>query len=445
MLDVIWSFDSVRGVGSMKKMLSLLAPLVLLLGSTVSAQDYDPIVVAVWSGPEHDNLVKVAAEYTAQTGNEVIIDEIARETLQTRVNTVLLSGADDYDVIYVSADWIPQYAQAGLLAPLNPFIDSIAADWFSLDALSPSVDSLTIDGSIYGFPSEGDTAWLFYRTDLLEAAGLDVPQTWEEFREAAIAMTQDENGDGRPEVYGAVIGAKRDEAFWDFMHVFYGFGGQILDADGKVAVNNETGVAALTFYSNLLLQDQVVPPDVTTYGYNEILTALQQGRVAMAIQWMAGTQTLLDCEQSPLVCDKLDYTLLPGTLVDGELQRGFGASQWAWVIPAASGNKEGAYKFIEWLTGPEGAKLWALNGGIPSNSIALSDPEVVERVPQFGLLAEAMPYRNLMPATTVTAELLDAMMEASHNAVTGAVTPQEALDAAAARMAKALAEAGYTQ
>lgn len=427
---------------------AIMAVLILALlaaAGSISLAQYDPIVVAIWSGPEHDNLVKTAAEYTAQTGNEVVIDEIARETLQTRVTTVLLSGADDYDVIYASADWIPQFVQAEALAPLNPFIDSMAADWFSLDALSPSVEALSVDGQIYGFPSEGDTAWLFYRKDLLEAAGLDVPETWDEFREAALAMTKDEDGDGTPEVYGAVIGAKRDEAFWDFMHVFYGFGGKVLDADFNVVVNNETGVNALTFYSNLLLQDKVVPPDVTTYGYNEILTALQQGRVAMAIQWMAGTQTLLDCEQSPLVCDKLDYTLLPGHLENGEVVRGFGASQWGWIIPAASGNQEGAYKFVEWLTGPDGAKLWALNGGIPSNSLALADPEVVEKVPQFGLLAEAMPYRNLMPATTVTAELFDALMEATHNAVAGAVAPKEALDGAAQRMTDALKQAGYLQ
>lgn len=429
--------------------IALLCCMLLLTfaGLTALAQQYDPIVVAVWSGPEHDNLVKVAESYTAETGNEVIVEEVARETYQTRVTSALLSGGDDFDVIYASADWIPEFVQAETLTPLNPFYENadVVADWFSLDALSPSVDSVTIDGNVYGFPSEGDTAWLFYRKDLLEAAGLEVPQTWDEFRDAAIAMTQDEDSDGVPEVYGAVIGAKRDEAFWDFMHVFYGFGGDILNEDGTVAVNNETAVAALTFYSNLLLQDKVVPADVTTYGYNEILTALQEGKVAMAIQWMAGTQTLLDCEQSPNVCDKLDYTLLPGHEVDGGIVRGFGASQWAWIIPAGSGNQEAAYKFVEWLTGPEGAKQWGLNGGIPSNSIALADPDVVAQIPQFGLLAEAMPYRNLMPATTVTSILVDAMMEAAHNAVAGAVSPEEALNAAADKMTTALQEAGYLE
>lgn len=424
----------------------MLLTLVLTLALPVAAQgSYEPIVVSVWSGPEHTNLVDAAARYTEATGNEVIIEEIARETLRERTSTVLLSGSGDFDVSYVQMEWIPEYVAAQSLSPLNPLIDSMASDWFDLGALEPAVNSLTIDGMVYGFPSEGDTAWLFYRTDLLEAAGLDVPQTWEAFREAAIAMTSDENGDGQPEVYGAVIGAKPDEAIWDFMHVFFGFGGQILDENGQVAVDNEVGIEALTFYSNLLLQDAVVPPDVTTYGYNEILTALQEGRIAMAIQWMAGTATLLDCEQSPNVCEVLDYTLLPGRMVDGEIVRGFGASQWAWVIPAASANQEGAFAFIEWLTGPDGAKVWALNGGIPSNSIALADPEVVEQVPQFALLAEAMPYRNLFPPTTVTFELQRLFGEAAHNAVAGVQTPEEALTSAGDQMRAALNDAGYTQ
>ncbi len=88
-----------------------------------------------------------------------------------------------------------------------------------------------------------------------------------------------------------MIGAKPDEALWDFMFYLFGFGGDILDKDNKVIINNEAGVTALTFYADLL-KDKVVPPDVNTYGYNEILTTLQEGKAAMGIQWMAATQTL---------------------------------------------------------------------------------------------------------------------------------------------------------
>ena len=408
--------------------------------------DCDSIVVAVWSSPEHDNLVKTSQAYMDETGCEVIIEEIAREAYYEKLTTTLLAGGSDYDVLYASSDWMPEWIQADTLQALNSYFEDpeIVADYFSLDALSPTVDVLTFDGSVYGFPSEGDTAWLFYRKDLLEAAGLEVPQTWDDFLAAAIALNNP------PELYGTVIGAKPDEAVWDFQHYLFSMGGGILDENHNVIANNETGVAALEFYAGLLNEYGVVPPDVVTYGYNEILTTLQEGKAAMGVEWMAATQTLQDCEQSPKVCidgePQLQYTLIPGLLQDdGTIKRGQGGSQWAWTIPAASEHGVDAYKFIEWLTSKEGAKLWALNGGIPSNSDALSDPEVVAQVPQFELLAEAMQFRNLFPITTVSPLMVTAFNDAVNAAVAGDMSPQEALDEAAATMESALRDAGYIE
>lgn len=407
--------------------------------ATASQFECKPIVVAVWSSPEHENLVKTSQVYTEATGCEVIIEEIAREAYYDKLTTTLLAGSADYDVMYVSDDWTPEWIEAQTLAPLNQFFENpdLVSPDFSLEALS-----LSPDREVYGFPSEGDTAWLFYRVDLLEEAGLSVPETWDEFLSAAIALNNP------PERYGTLFGAKPDEAIWDFMHYLFGFGGGVVDENYNVIVNNETAVEALTFYAGLLNEYGVVPPDVVTYGYNEILTALQQGKVAMGIEWMAATATLQDCEQSPLVCRDgeplLQYTLVPGIrLEDGTVQRGQGGSQWAWVIPAAAENQESAYKFIEWLTGFEGARQWALNGGIPSNALALADPEVVAIVPQFELLAEAMPYRHLFPATTVSSIMVNAFNDAINSAAAGVKTPQEALDDAAAIMHDALVEAGY--
>jgi len=402
---------------------------------------YSPIVVSIWSGPEHDNMVDVANLYQQLTGNEVIVEEIAREALREKTTTVLLAGAGDYDVSYVSADWVPEFVAAEALADLDQFINdpNVADANLSIANLQPGVDSLTIDGKIYGFPSEGDTAWLFYRTDLLAEAGLEVPQTWDEFLAAAQTLNNS------PDRYGAVIGARRDEAGWDFMHYFYGFGGEVVDPNTwEVKFNNETGVKALEFYGNLLNEYGVVTPDVTTYGYNEILTALQQDKAAMGVEWMAATQDLTNCDVAPLVCDKLEYTLVPGYLDEnGNLVRGQGASQWGFVVPKGSQNQEAAYKFIEWLTGPVGAKRWALNGGIPSNVVALRDPEVVAKVPQFALLAEAMPYRNLFPNTTVTFDISEAFAEAANVVVAGTKDAQTAAEEAAAKMEEALQAGGY--
>ncbi len=402
------------------------------------------IVVACWSGPEHDNLVKMAAQYTTETGNKVVVEEIARESYQDKLNTTFVAGGSDYDVAYVSSDWPPAWIKANALQDLDQYFNDpkVVAKGFDIKNYQPAINSFVFNGKTYAFPSEGDTAWLFYRKDLLEAKGLKVPETWDEFLAAAKALNNP------PEIYGAVIGAKPDEALWDFMFYLFSFGGDILDKDYKPIINNEAGVAALTFYSGLLRTEKVVPPDVNTYGYNEILTTLQEGKAALGIEWMAATQTLTDCNQSPKVCKDgqplLGYTFVPGyKKPDGTIIHGTGGSSWGWVIPAHAKNGLAAYKFIEWLTGPEGGKQWALNGGIPSNQLALTNPDVVAKIPQFEMLAQVMPIRHLVPSTTVTGDMVIAIDDAITAAVAGTKDPKTALDEAAAKMTKLLTDAGY--
>jgi multiple sugar transport system substrate-binding protein/sorbitol/mannitol transport system substrate-binding protein len=409
--------------------------LALLAGTASVAVGQAPlpqIRVAVWSGPEADNLRKVAAEYTAATGNPVEIDEIARDGYLDKLRTTIVGGGSDWDVVYASADWLPSFIAADGLAPLDEYIASMPADFLVLDDLQPGLGNLTFDGQVYGFPSEGDTAWLFYRKDLLEAAGLGPPQTMDEMLQVALALNDP------PTRHGMVIGSLTDEAWWDFMHYFWAFGGQLYDPETyEVTVNDEKGVAALTFYSDLLRKHGVVSPDVTTYGYNGILTALQEDKAAMGVEWMAATKDLTTCGTP--VCDNLAYQFVPPA-VAGEY--GFGGSSWGWIIPSGATHKEAGYTFIEWLVGGPGAKMWALNGGIPSNRAALSDPEVVAQIPQFELLAQAMPYRHITPLLTTSDQIVKGMQEAAAAAVAGARTPQEAMDEAAAAIENALAEAG---
>ncbi len=419
-------------------MTTSLAVLMLVLFTTVSAQS---ITVAMWSGPEHDNLVATSAVFQEATGITVEIREIAREAYRDVITTRLLGGATEFDVMYIDSSWVPAYVRAAVLEPLDGLIDD--PELFS--RLSPAIDFLRIDGRVFGIPSESDTVFFFYRSDLLEEAGLDVPQTWDEFLSAAQALTVDLTGNGRTDRYGAVIGARTDEAAWDFQHYFFGFGCSVLGDDYQPLVNDECGVEALSFYAGLRTEHEVVPPDVAAFGYSEILTAFQQDRAAMAIQWMAALPTFADADQSPLIEGRFDYTETPGRLVDGEVVRGVGGSQWSWVMPATAMNKEAAATFLSWIGGKEGATTWALHGGIPSNVEALTDPEVLREMPQFELLATMSPYRQLFPQTTVSFELFTAFAEAANAAVSGHQSPQQALDEAARQMETQLRRGGYIE
>jgi ABC-type glycerol-3-phosphate transport system substrate-binding protein len=408
-----------------------------------SVTEAGPVVVAIWSGPEHDNLVKVIEGYRKATGKEVVVEEIAREAYFDKLNTITATCAEDYDAFYAMSDFVPAYVAAEGLKDLNTFFEdpNVVSPDFTLEDYGMATSFFTYDGKTYVLPSEGDTAWLWYRKDLFDAAGLTPPETWDEFYAAAQKLNDPANG-----VYGAVIGAKPDEAWWDFMYYLFGQGGELLNSDNTVAINNEAGVQALTFYSNLL-KEGLVAPDVSTYGYVEILETLSKGKAAMGIQWMAAAQDLLSCDKS--LCDAngnplLDYTLTPGVKQpDGSIKRHTGGSQWGWAIPACSQNQREAYKFIEWLTSPTGAKFWALNGGIPGNIKALSDPDVVAKIPQFALLAEVMPYRSIFPTLTVSPEMLPIVNEGIVAAVTGTKDPQAAADEMAAKLTEILKSGGY--
>lgn len=439
-----WGKNNKRGKKMKKGLIS--AIVLFLFAATLMAggraDTKDTVSVLIWSGPEHQNLLKTAPEFEAATGLKLEIEEVARDTYFDKIKTLMVSGSSDYDVFYSLVDEMPSMVASGGMAALNDYLadSSLEVPGFNIDDLKPGTDFYTIENKLYGFPSEGDTAWFWYRKDLLKDAGLDVPQTWDEFFNAAKILNEIKG------VYGAVIGASTSEAVWDFMHYHFAFGGQILDSSNRVVINNEAGKAALEMYVNLK-KEGLVSPDVVNFGYNEILTMLQEGKAAMGIEWMAATADLTSCDVSPAVCadgeTQLEYSLLPGIKqADGTIARGMGGSQFGWSLFEKGLNKEGGFKFISWQTGFEGAKLWALNGGIPSNKKALADAEVVLVQSQFSLLAEAMPYRNIFPVNKATSDLVTIYNDLVHNAVAGNISPSDALDQGAAKMKQALKDAG---
>jgi len=95
------------------------------------------------------------------------------------------------------------------------------------------------------------------------------------------------------------------------------------------------------------------------------------------------------------------------------------------------------------LTGKEGAKLWAFNGGIPGNINALEDPDVVAKIPQFKMLAEVMPFRSIFPVLTTSTDMFTVVNEGINASVSGAKEPQAAADEMVTKLTKLLTDGGY--
>lgn len=123
----------------------------------------------------------------ANPGVTINIETMSWGDFNTKWNAGLTTGdLPDISVAQNTGE-VAEMINAGVLADISGVIDSIGRDRFSENALG----DMTTDGVTYGIPYYSHAQVMWYREDLLEEAGLEVPTTWDEFYDAAVALTKD--------------------------------------------------------------------------------------------------------------------------------------------------------------------------------------------------------------------------------------------------------------
>ncbi len=211
-----------------------------------------------------------------------------------------------------------------------------------------------MDGALYAAPFYGESSMVMYRTDLMEAAGLEMPDapTWEFIREAAAAMTE---GD----VYGICL---RGKAGWGENMAFLtamsnSFGARWFDMDWNAQFDSPEWAETLTFYNDLMTN--YGPPGAATNGFNENLTLFQQGRCGMWIDATVAASFVTNPTDST-VAGSVGFALAPD---NGLGRRGNWLWAWSLAVPAGSQSTEAAKAFIAWATSSDYTALVAENEG----------------------------------------------------------------------------------
>jgi len=133
----------------------------------------------------------------------------------------------------------------------------------------------TIDGGIYGIPSFMFVDLMYYRADWFEEAGVEPPTTWEEFTQAAIALTDPEQGR-----YGfGLRGGGGGQG--NLLPVIEGFNGPIVDEDLNPTLDLDATAAALRWYTELYTVHGTVPPSVVEDSFRQMIEGFQIGQTAM--------------------------------------------------------------------------------------------------------------------------------------------------------------------
>ncbi|MFC5449380.1 ABC transporter substrate-binding protein [Paenibacillus aestuarii] len=149
---------------------------------------------------------------------------------------------------------IPQVADSGKLIPIEQFMN----DQDKQDVYPAFWDRFRYKNKLWTIPFNSSTPVLYYNKTMLDKAGLKAPGTWDELTANAKKLTQDTNGDGKPDVWGF---SSATDTPWYFQAMVWDRGGALLDASGKPTVNSKEAVDTLKAYQDLVNVDKAMAPN----------------------------------------------------------------------------------------------------------------------------------------------------------------------------------------
>ena len=214
------------------------------------------------------------------TGIDVTVVEVPTAEMFTKILQEHRAGTGAYDALNVIPSWMPDLVRAGALEPLDPYVDEYGYRE-ELQEIAPVYrdNQMTVDGTIYGFPDDGDVFVFYYRKDIFEENGLEPPTTWQEFAEIGQQLTDKY----APEMYGAGMFRQNPYPQFLFQERFRVEGGRFFDEETMQAtVNDDVGVKVLT---EMREENKCMPPGVETWGFVENLAAFLAGDTAMTVSW----------------------------------------------------------------------------------------------------------------------------------------------------------------
>lgn len=377
-------------------------------------------VLMVRSGVEADALKKIAGVYNEKFNKQVTVLEVGRDGYNASMSTKLLGGTADIDIFFVPSTMIAELAESGSLEKLESYGETNDPDFLV---------TCKYKGSTYALPIDVSVMLLFYRKDLIEK----VPDTWDEYLETAKKFSQKLNP-GAPTKYGAAIGFLAPEDLTKtFFAMTWSFGGQI-EGNGKLMLNSAGSIAAAKYYLKLI-DSGVTTPEYLSWGVVQIFQSLSKGELAMAApQWNA-VYPYIKSGDSPFK-DKIEVGLVPGIKNNkGGIERKTFTHSWTLVINNKSGNKGGAYDFIAYVTGKEGAKYYALNSiGTPARKSILTDEEIISKRPEFKYIAKSLEFAKTEPDLLNYGEFVNVVNSALTQILTREAKPEDALNKATERV-----------
>jgi multiple sugar transport system substrate-binding protein len=350
----------------------------------------------------------------------VVQENIPNPEFMAKITAAVVSGSQP-NVTGVSSERFQDLRAMGALIDIT---DRVAAWERRADFDDARFKPITHEGRVYGVPAFSFVDWIYYRKDWFDAAGIAIPTTLAELRDAAIKLTDASAGRYG---YGLRGGPGGQNIVINMMEAF---GSPVQHEDGSIGLDREKAIAAIDFYAGLMFRDKAVPPSAPNDGFRQIIEGFQTGQTAMVYHHTGSYQD---------IASKLEPGVQFSTMAipSGPAKR-VARLSYAYNSIAKEENADASWEWVKFWGEPDAAiAMLEKTGYFPASSIAAKD-ERISGNPMYAPAAETLGFgipQPSFPGLQGWAE--GTVLPAFQRVLIGQATPEQAVDEMIAGLAEA--------
>jgi multiple sugar transport system substrate-binding protein len=364
--------------------------------------------------PDSGGQAEIASRCTDEADGRYAIEvsQLPRDSPSQREQLVRRLAAEDTSIDIMSLDpiYIPEFAQAGFLAPVP---DDLAGR-VTEGVVQSAIDGSTWDDALVTVPFWANTQLLWYRQSVAEAAGLDMtqPVTWDQIIDTASQQ-------------GKLVGAQgiRSESLTVWLNALVeSAGGSIIaensDDPEQIQLGLDSPEAQRAAEVMRALADSGVGgAGFSTANEDTAATGFEGEDAGFMVNWpFVWARALSAVEAGTLdasVPDDYGWALYPRVEADQETAPPYGGINLG--VSAVSRYVDFAYEATECITSDENQAYYFTTNGNPASSIAVyDDPEVLEVFPQAPVIRESLELAKPRPLTPYYSEVSGGIQREYH-------------------------------
>lgn len=367
--------------------------------------------LTIWAqGTEGESLKEFLAPFEAANPDvNIEVTAVPWDSAQNKYQTAV-AGNTTPDIGMLGSDWMASFRQALLPTP---------AEIDTSDIFPVALQTTDLGGTQFGVPWYVETRALFYRTDLMEQAGIsEFPTDWDGFKTLAKAY-QDNGAD-----YGVTLPAAGWNSFIGNLPFMWSNGGEIMNDDQtEWTIDTEENAAGLE-YVRSFFDEGIADPNPDNESGSQV-SRFVDGSTPMFISGPWDVPGVLDAG-GPDFADKYSVARIPASATGESTSFSAGGNL---AVFKNSKNPDAAWKLIQWLIEPDVQVKWYETvNGLPSQQSAWEDPALSEN-PMTVTFGEQLQSTRTAPSLTVWPEVSSAADTQIEQIMLGVISAKDGLAA----------------